>query len=330
MASIFRDGAEFGDTLAWDIVGGGVSASNAVVRSGSYAYATNSGSVQKNFTAISEFYIRVAFNTTALGANGTPIIWLNGGTTIGRLLYDTGTNTLSVQRGTTTVASGTINFVINNWYLIEVHVKVADVGGAFDVKVDGVTDITFSGDTKPGADTTVDNITIGRFAGAGTSYFDDIALNDTTGGANNTWPGDGHIILLKPNGNGDASQLTNTGGTSVNNYSYVDDIPPDGDTSYVEGTVLNNRDLYALEDFGVTSVTISNVWVEARARDTVAAGGQCALIIKTGGVEYDSSAISLLTTYTAITGTVYDVNPNTTVAWTDGDLDALQAGFEIR
>jgi len=70
------------------------------------------------------------------------------------------------------------------------------------------------------------------------------------------------------------------------------------------------------------------VYVEARALDTVAAGGTCQLGIKpSGGSESWSSNISLLTSTTAIKGATHTTKPGGG-AWAIADIDALQAGFK--
>lgn len=325
MARIFGDGAEFGDTLFWDTVGSTIIEST-IKRSGNYSYKMGATDGIKNVTAVSEFYFRFAIYCSAFGGSTDFVVWRSGTTGLGRLSYNTGTNCIDVKRGTSVVGSGTIPLSTGQWYLVEVYVKINDTTGRFVTKIDGVIDVDFTGDTKPGANTSIDNITFSYIAAS--TYMDDFAFNDTSGSYNNSYPGDGHIVLLNPNGNGDLSQLVNSAGSSTNNYSYVDEIPPDGDTSYVESATSGQRDLYALTDFSVTSI-ILNVWAEGRARDTVAAGGQCNLVLKTHSTEYDSSAISLLTTYTQIVGTIHAVNPNTSAAWTDSELDDLQAGFKV-
>jgi hypothetical protein len=95
-----------------------------------------------------------------------------------------------------TVATGTIPLTLNNWYCIEVHLKL-DNSGDFEVKVNGALDIDFSGDTL--GDQTPASIRqvcfgwAGSNAGYATAYYDDIAVNDTTGSVNNTWIGRGGI-----------------------------------------------------------------------------------------------------------------------------------------
>jgi hypothetical protein len=66
-------------------------------------------------------------------------------------------------------------------------------------------------------------------------FFDDLAINDNTGSFQNSYPGEGKIIHLKPNAAGDSNGFSvQVGGTvgSSNNYTRVNEVTPDDATSY--------------------------------------------------------------------------------------------------
>ena len=332
MARVFTDGAEFGDTLFWSIQTG-ISAATDRVRSGTYSYKrSTNGSMQKNLaSALSEFYIRAGIQVDGINITFKLPMWQNGATELGSIRINQTTGFVEIYTGTATlVATGAISLQADTYYLLEVHVKIDDTVGIIEVKVDGVADASFSGDTKPGAATNIDGI---FYNGVGTVAFwvDDLALNDTTGGVDDSWCGDGKVALIKANANGDQSDLVGSDADSVDNYLLVDEVPKDDDTTYVEGSVISGYDLYNLAATGLTNVAILRAWPEGRARDTVAEGGLCQLGIKpNGGSEAWSSDISLLTSYTRIIGTVHTVNPLTTDVWGVSELDALQAGFKVK
>ena len=224
------------------------------------------------------------------------------------------------------MATGTPLRMMSGWFLLEAHIKIHDTTGIVEVRYDGQNDVSFSGDTKPGADTAIDLI---NWTPTNYIYYDDLAINDTVGAVDNSWCGDGHIIALAPNANGDLSQLDGSDGNKTDNYLLVDEKPSNSDTDYVEGSVAGNTDLYNFESAGVTG-TILHVWAEARAKDTVAASGTLILDIKTGGVEYNSPNLILLTTYGQMLGPLYNYNPGTSgTTWTDSDLTAIQAGPKV-
>lgn len=334
MTRIFTDGAEFGDVLFFSSTVGDISANTGQIRTGNYSYRVdNNGSGLKGITDISEFYMRIAVQCSNVLIGGYFLRWFNSSTELGSLRRNDATQLLEAYIGTSTlVGTSTIPILIDTWYLIELHVKIADASGDLEVKIDGILDIDFSGDTKPGSDTTVNIINL--YQNNGTNgrywYYDDLALNDVNGSDDNSWIGDGKVILLPPYGNGDVSGLTGQDADSVDNYLNVDEFPNDSDTTYNEGTVSGTYDLY-----GITGTTISDVFVlrlfpEGRARDTVADGGIGALGIKvSGSSEYWATGTQLLTSYTRFTGAEYLLNPSTTGTWEVSDVNLLQIGFKV-
>jgi hypothetical protein len=327
MARVFTDGAEMGDLLFLTTYSGADVSITATARSGSYAYQM-SKNIDNRFmskslpSALSEFYYRQAFRVSA---EQDIFMWYKGTTLLGYINAAPG-GYLRAYVSTSLVATGTTLLAASTWYLVEVHVKIDDSTGDITVKLDGLVELTFSGDTKPGADADIDKLYYTTIA-QGTLIIDDLALNDTTGGVDDSWCGDGRVILIQPNAAGDVTMLTPSTGS---NYQCVDEIPANGDTDYVESDTPADYDLYNLEACGLSDVTIKRIWAEARARDTVAVGGEVALVIKTGGTEFDGPNVALLTTYSKqVLGTVHRVNPDTTVAWTVSDIDALQAGPKV-
>lgn len=336
MTRIFTDGAEFGDGLFWNVGGstsGQGNASTTQKRSGAYGYYffnASAGAV-KNITGISEFYLRFGLYIVSNNSIAPIIRWRNSTTELGSLRHDGDLSKLKFYTSTSTlVATSNSTVGIGAWYLIEIYVNIADSGN-LNIKIDGTVDagMTFAGDTKPGTATTVDNL---MFVSTGTGYsfyIDDLALNNVSGGVDDSWPGDGHIIKLTPNANGDSSTWVGSDANSTDNYLLVDDIPASA-TDYVEASSSGDTDLYNLSASGLSSVTIHRVWPEARAADTVAEGGQIYLPVKAGTTQADGTAVSLLTTYTKqILGDVRTVNPDDSAAWEVSDLDSLQAGVKV-
>lgn len=340
MARVFTEGFEFGDLLFFNIIDVSASAATgANVRSGTYSlrfYSLAGGPYcTKVINEMDEGYFRFAFRYDK--APSLPPLtgifrWRSNSTELGSLWINTALGALQLYVGTNPVATGTLPIRVNTWYLIEVRVKISDAGGVLQVLVDGDLDVAYTGDTKPGTATTFNNFMIGCPASGVEMIYDDLALNDTSGAEDNSWCGDGQVLVLKPTSDvAGAVQLMGSDGNQVDNYALVDDVPPDDDASYVYGSIVGERDLYELEDFTPVGVDILRIWMEARARETVADGGQIALVLKTYGVEYTSADIDLLTTYTKqVVSEEFKLNPDTGAVWNSGELNALQAGPKVR
>ncbi|KRT69321.1 MAG: hypothetical protein XU15_C0011G0147 [candidate division NC10 bacterium CSP1-5] len=327
MTRIFTEGFEAGDTLFWGVAGNG-SVSTTTPRSGSRCWQSGGTAAQKSISAISEGYVRLGLFATGIAAQ-VIMRWYASGTELGSLRLSSAGNLQLYTSTGTLVATGSVAIQLNTWYLVEVRIKIADAGGVLEVKVDGTVDATFSGDTKPGADTTFNLIYI-LHTGASVWRIDDFALNDTAGGVDDGYPGDGKVVMLTPNGNGDSSQLVGNDGNSVDNYLLVDEIPSDSDTTYVESATATEKDLYGMTTYTLESgQTVLRLWVEARARELTAAGDGIQLGVKSGATESFSATRPIGTSYARYVGDDLKTDPNTAAAWTQGGLDALQAGVKV-
>jgi hypothetical protein len=201
--------------------------------------------------------------------------------------------------------------------LIEIRINIADAG-TIEWKIDGVTQPSFSGDTKPGADTGYDTF---NYCDVGTQefYFDDLAFDDAA------WCGEGRIVALIPNGSGVSTQWTPSTGA---NWSCVDEVPPNT-TDYVSGSASSLLDMYDLSAFSPTGVTIISVYPEARVLKDSAGTEQVYLPVRSGSTTTDGTAVTVPTaSYSRIVGDRRTVNPTTGVAWTEADLASLQAGVK--
>jgi hypothetical protein len=329
MARVFTDGAEFGDTLFFDL--GSPPLSTTTKRSGVYAY--NFGYTQTPTKvlpqALDEFYLRFACKDNESSWHGHTIVrWSMGGTQVGELYYSNsqyGTDQkLRAKVGTSIVATSTLDYFRDVWNLVEVHLKIA-VSGVLQVKVNGILFIDYSGDTtQSAAFSTVDRIwwsVDGWVAHTPAKALDDIALNDVSGGVDDSWCGNGQVELLKVNAAGDLAEWTPSTGA---NYQCVDEIPPNGDTDYIHTDVPNEQDIFNLDTFDDTNKIIDRVWADCRAKDYTLGSSTIQLGIKTGGTIYLSGDKVLTSAYDQYNGNFYNNNPFTTNPWTKSDLDALQ------
>jgi len=119
-------------------------------------------------------------------------------TMVANLRRDGSTKKLRYYLANTLKQTGSIDIEPGTWYLIETYFLEASSGGRYVVKVNGVTDIDYTGDTKgPYGNCTEFNV--GKYdVGIIYHYFDDIAVNDPNGGSDDSWIGNyPGINLLK-------------------------------------------------------------------------------------------------------------------------------------
>jgi hypothetical protein len=321
MTRIFEDGAEFGDILFWDI--GSPVASTTQKRSGNYSYYGANETSTKNISAEAEFYFRFCQYQPTNGS-GYVVSWYNGATRLGAIYLASTIYKWQGYVSTSAVVTGTNSMLINQWQMGEVYVKIADSGGKITLKIDGIQEFDFTGDTKPGAATNVDNLVFAYPNISGGRYFDDLAFNNTSGTVDNSWCGDGHFELLVANGNGDVNDWNGSDGNKVDNYLLVDDIPSDGDTTFVSATGTA-QDMYNVSSYTGTNKDIRRIWAECRAKDNAVSGGTIKIGYKHSGTVYlCSSARALSGNYARVVGDDALSAPTGSAVWSEADLNAIQ------
>lgn len=326
------------------INGGTISIVNTAPRTGTYHLRTTLtiagnptqwGVVTINPT-IGEVYARsyVQMNANANNAHVAIIcIRDNIGTEHLSICVDT-THHIRVTRGNPNgalLAIGPSVLNLGQYYRVEVNATVADAGGICTVRVDGSAEITFVGDTQNGGNALIGEVDFGSRSNTGsvsTWYHDDIVVNDTAGVVNNSWPGVTEIRALFPSGVGTYTQLTRGGVDSGANWSQVEEVPPNDDTDYNYDSVLNNQDTYALSNLGVTGA-IKAVNVLLRAKEDFSGGTNVARLLRINATDYQGADRALTTAY-AYYQEILETSPDSGVAFTTAELDAMEAGVVVR
>lgn len=136
---------------------------------------------------------------------------------------------------------------------------------------------------------------------------------------------DGVFEVLRPNGPGASAQLAALPGT-LSGFACVDEPAADGDLSRVESAVSAWRqDTYAVANHSTGSGTVDSVRVRMRVRES---GGRARTVIRSGGSDFYGAEVSPGAVY-ATYGHTYTLNPATGLAWTWGDIDALEIGVSL-
>ena len=337
MARVWTEGWEFGDYVGYCFGGTGTyGVSTAYKRTGSYSAQlrnlSNSSTYFYKFldTPLSEFYFRTAVFLDDIATwDANPKIYFD---TNSYIQFGT-CNRIQLYISGVLQDTGTTSLFQEIWYLIEIHYKKSATVGVCEVRIDGITDpdVEFNGNTGAGTVSefyfVIGGSGLGDVAGV---YFDDMALNDTTGAVDNSWCGEGKVIVMMPND--DSTPLELTPSAAVHHHLLVDEIPTDSDTTYVEGSVVDEEDRYKLTPSGLVDVDINRVWVEARSRKTSADDTKIALVlVPSGGAEVVSSDIELLTTYNikCLSSEIHE-NPVDTDPWEVADIDLIEIGPRTR
>ncbi|WP_179165224.1 hypothetical protein [Streptomyces sp. M41(2017)] len=263
-------------------------------------------------------------------------------------LTSTGQLQLRDNQAAVNLGSPTAALSLNRWYRVELD--FTDVAGTLTA---GVSAFRGYLDGVQFADTLCTNINgFSRFrvgaiqsATAMDICIDDIAVNDNTGTAQNGLPGPGSVVHLHPAGAGDNNTWTGTGGTAgaANNWTRVNDTPPDDATTYNELTATGTT---SADDFTLSSAAaagigasdpITLVAVGARIGSTATTTASIVTRLKgqAGGTLLESASTSVAVTgwqtHKAAVPRLYGLtaytNPQTSAAWTRTALGTAQIGY---
>jgi hypothetical protein len=268
---------------------------------------------------------RELFGTGSGGSAGTTV-------EVGIAVNDSGG--LRVWRGSTGTSLGESSTGLieaNKWYYLELKVASNNSTGSFEARLDGVNVVSASGiDTLNSANPNTIRL-FGRTTASGQTIFpeyDDFYCLDTSGSPAD-FLGPRHIYTIFPSAAGDSTQFTpNTG----SNFQAVDDNGHDGNTTYIESNVENNKDLYQFGDLAgvVTDITAAAVYgivtkTDVSAFDFIG-------VAKSNGDEADAAGDlvnpSSAGTYEAAAG-FFLTDPDTAAAWTQSGINAAQFGLKV-
>lgn len=281
-----------------------------------------------NFT---ELYLGFAFKANSLGDGDRSVLYIVKGDEVVQigLAFDTSGHLIAYRGTALETVLGTSTEVITQdvWCAIEMHVVCHPSAGVVQVKLDGtqVLNLTGVNTQRSGVNTNLNQLLMfGHNSGGGTKQWDDLWVADTSGGVNDSWLGDMRVKTVYPTGTGAADLWTPSSGAS---WECVDDVPPDGDASYVSDDTVGERATWALANIATDDV-VHGIEVVCQARKDDATAREIATVIRTGGTNYDGSAAALTTSY-AYYGTLYDENPGTSAGWTRAEIDGLEAGVKV-
>lgn len=166
-------------------------------------------------------------------------------------------------------SAATISADSTTWYRIEIKVvlNASTQVTSCELRLDGTTVATGSSLTIA---CSVNN-DFGWNAAPGANkvcWVDDVAYNDSTTAVNNTWAGDGRVVLLKPATDNARVGWTNGAGGTTNLCNDVNNTPPVGvaspasQPSQIKRAVANTTDTY---DANLTDYTTAGI----AANDTI-------------------------------------------------------------
>ncbi len=298
------------------------------------------------------FFFKSDYQVTTLPSAENRIFAVSSSSTTGTgvAAYITIDNSgfLRLYDSTGVIGSPSAALSLSTWYRIEILFDRTAASGSQVVKamINGV--LFASGTTQ-----TIANSILHAYYGGnlnseaqttGVWYFANIGINDNTGSFERSYVGPSNMIHLNPNAAGDSNSFAvQVGGTigGANNYTRVNEIPPNDATSYNGSAVLAQEDLFKCAASGVpTNSVIRAVMIGVRMADLVSADATTAFkveVIKASGgtktqsgtlipnsTTWKTNATAAPLIYPIIAYNDPDGNP-----WTQATLDTLQVGYAL-
>lgn len=200
----------------------------------------------------------------------------------------------------------------------DIHLKMADTGGIFEVYKDGVLDAQLSGittDTILTAATKISRMTVNAMALGNSTYSAIIIADEDTRGM--------RLEQKLPSGAG-----ATTGWTGA--YTTVDETGI-GDTDYAWSDTLNALSTFAYPashaDFSA-GYNVRAVIAGMRAAAPGDGSKKLAGVVRTSGTDYATAALAARTQYGRAQA-IWDVNPDTLAAWTVSAASGSQIGMKV-
>lgn len=319
MSRIFIDGFESGGSHLWDTrVGLSVSSGIAGMDGNYCLYANQMDYAEKIVPSKSEYWCAFRFRPSS-SSNAAVVSFYNNTNLLGYLKRNTSTNVLEAWRNGALLASGSATVAAGTTYLIEVHYKPDSANGVFQVKVNGIADIDFAGNSGTTAD--INRVRLGFFSGTiyAYCYYDNFILDDSG------WIGDTRIQVIQPTGAGNSTQWDPSTGS---NWDCVDEIPA-SETDYVYTNTADEVDLYTFSNLSGNIESIKCVQVQALAKkEGLPTPQSLQLAVRSGGTNYFSGSKALPSTIPKAVCHLWETDPNSGSAWTESGVNNAEFGFK--
>lgn len=315
----------------WDANVGTMTINTTGGRNSGSCIATTSSSTtmsQKNFLASPEIILGMAlkvqnnFSSSANSQSNRLLTFMSGTTNQITIGSDNTANKFNVRTGT---YNGSILGVSSEvlptltWMYIEVHIVVNAVTGSVRIYKDGVEVLALTGiNTDPAASGAFDKVQF--YAPAWTPLYDDIYL---LGGSGLTRLGDMRVDAYVPTSDGTYNEWTKSTGSV--GWSLIDELIQSS-VDHIASSVSGQRQSF-LVTVPVDGRVIHGVQLSAFVGNPEGGSKGVRPLTINGMTETVGDEVTV--TVPARIHQVWEVNPDTGVAWTQADLDAAEFGYEI-
>ena len=215
----------------------------------------------------------------------------------------------------------------SSWQHIEAKIVCDTVVGECEIRVNGVTvlHVTDQNLGSLGCTQIVFGIPGSRSGGNLTYYTDDIVVWNDVGDDNNDFIGQCRVETIFPVADTAQADWTLVGDSD--GFDCIDNVPPDGDTTYIQGANVGDISQFELDDLPPETAKIIGVYIPVMAKIDDAGVGAVKTGLLSGSDLALSGELTLTTAYT-YWGAVFERDPATDEPWTKTGLEAALLHIE--
>jgi len=218
------------------------------------------------------------------------------------------------------VADGSVSPTdYTDWFNVQLYIYI-DGSGFLRSRLDGVSDIDYSGNTIPATSSAAIQYLYFQKYNTDNSFYK-LYIDDVVWGTDD-WTGTCQVSYLVPNGDTAVDDWTASAGDS---YSCVDEVPT-STSDYIYADTNGDETELDLTDWSGAGKQILGVNAIAWARQDTATGEQLELGVDSNGTD-DTDTKQMVDAWTGYTYFLAN-NPDDSAAWEDADIDALKVRVE--
>lgn len=301
---------------------------SAAARTGSYGLrlknnVQHSPQITRTFSGSTTCIVGFAYRlpTAMVGSQNRLVAFRDGNTTQTDVRINTN-GTLSVTRNGTTLATGSSTLTTGVWYYLEFKTVCHGSSGSYELRINTATEVSASGvNTQATGSAWIDTLAIlpvGEYQVE--QQFDDLYWMDPTVVGSPGFLGAVRIGLLTPTTDY-AVAFTKSGGTT--NVENVDDLAPDGDTTYTKATTIGLSDVFSTSGLGNDGRVYGVAVVMTHQRSSPGALNVAPMLQL--GATLDGSTQGTNSEYRS-TFAHFDESP--VGGWNDTDIDLVKIGYK--
>lgn len=238
------------------------------------------------------------------------------------------TQNLAIKMGNSTLNSVNVALSANTWYYLEFKVFSDNASGTAEIRLDGNTVVTYSGDTQYATYFQPYVQVAFRGFNLGVLHLDDFYVCDRSGNTCNDFLGDCTVYTLLPDGDASGNMSASSG---TDEYAMVNGTTLNT-SNYIKDTASGNRCVFTYGDLPVTPNTVYGVQVvsEANLTGNLTKGLKNVTQNGTGSVNTSSPGrpVTRATTYLGTVWDVYEKNAGGNT-WTPALVNDARFGVEV-